>query len=101
AAVGAFSAVGLLDDLRPIPSWLKLFLQLLAAAMLVATLGPPLAVVWWLLVALASAYFVNVWNFMDGSNGMVAGQSLVIALVLSVWPGMPAPTRFVAWTLVG
>jgi UDP-N-acetylmuramyl pentapeptide phosphotransferase/UDP-N-acetylglucosamine-1-phosphate transferase len=101
AAIGAFSAIGLLDDLRPMPAWLKLPMQLLAAAILVAALGPPGAIVWWLLATLIAAYFINVWNFMDGSNGMVAGQSLVIALVLAIWPGMPPATRFAAWVLAG
>jgi hypothetical protein len=39
------------------------------------------------LLCLAFAYFVNAWNFMDGSNGMIAGQSLLIALALATWPG--------------
>jgi UDP-N-acetylmuramyl pentapeptide phosphotransferase/UDP-N-acetylglucosamine-1-phosphate transferase len=101
AAIGAFSAIGLLDDIRPVPAWLKLSLQLVAAVFLVAALGPPGALVWWLGMALVAAYFINVWNFMDGSNGMVAAQSLVIALTLAIWPDMPMPTRSAAWVLVG
>jgi UDP-N-acetylmuramyl pentapeptide phosphotransferase/UDP-N-acetylglucosamine-1-phosphate transferase len=101
AAIAAFSGIGLLDDLRPIPAWLKLLLQLVAAVFLSFALEPPAAILWWLGMALAAAYFVNVWNFMDGSNGMVAGQSLVIALALAVWPGMPMSTRLAALAMAG
>ena len=101
AAIAAFSTIGMLDDLRPMPAWLKLFLQLAAAAFLLAALAPSGAIVWWLGIGLLAAYFINVWNFMDGSNGMVTGQSLLIALALSFWPGLELPTRLAAWALAG
>ena len=100
-AIAAFSAIGLLDDLLPLSVWLKLFLQLLASVVLLAALGPPAAMVWWLGMGLLAAYFINVWNFMDGSNGMVAGHSLVISLALAVWPGLSMPTHLVALALAG
>jgi UDP-N-acetylmuramyl pentapeptide phosphotransferase/UDP-N-acetylglucosamine-1-phosphate transferase len=101
AAIAVFSAIGLLDDLRPMPAWLKLLLQLAAAAFMLAVLGQPGMFVWLLGMTLVAAYFINVWNFMDGSNGLVAGQSLLIALAVSVWPGVPLPTRFAALALAG
>jgi UDP-N-acetylmuramyl pentapeptide phosphotransferase/UDP-N-acetylglucosamine-1-phosphate transferase len=101
AAIAVFSAIGLVDDLRPMPAWLKLLLQLTAAAFMLTVLGQPATIVWLLGLILVAAYFINAWNFMDGSNGMVAGQSLLIAVAVAVWPGVPLPTRFAALALAG
>ena len=104
AGIGLFAAVGLFDDLRPLPVLAKLILQLLAAVLLVAFLpamasGPDL----WLLAlaVLAAAFVVNVWNFMDGSNGLVAMQALLMALALALWPGQDGAVRVAALALAG
>ncbi len=87
--VGAFALVGLVDDLRPLPGPAKLALQFLAGIALLACSGHEFAaqaaVGAALLVALV--YFVNIWNFMDGSNGLVTIQALLVALALAFWPG--------------
>ena len=73
---------GLLDDLRPLAAVPKMLLQ--AAGTLPLALAVPLdpdvfgvvagtALAWALAVAL-----VNAWNFMDGSNGLVASQGLLV-----------------------
>jgi UDP-GlcNAc:undecaprenyl-phosphate GlcNAc-1-phosphate transferase len=70
---------GLADDLRPLPAWLKLGLQLAAVACVVATgsvvaiiendwLAYPLTVVW--LVGMTNAF--NLLDNMDGLAGSVA-----------------------------
>jgi UDP-N-acetylmuramyl pentapeptide phosphotransferase/UDP-N-acetylglucosamine-1-phosphate transferase len=42
----------------------------------------------WLLLGatFAGTALVNAWNFMDGSNGMIALQTAVIAVLLALWP---------------
>lgn len=104
AGVGLFAAVGLFDDLRPLPVLAKLILQLLSATLLVGFLplmasGPNL----WLLAStvLVGAFVVNVWNFMDGSNGLVAMQALLMALALAFWPGQDSAVRLAALALAG
>ena len=101
AAIASFSAIGLYDDLRPLPAPFKLIIQLSAAALLVNALGWATALPWLLVAIIAVAYVVNVWNFMDGSNGMVATQSLLIALTISAWPNVAMPLRLAALALAG
>lgn len=102
AGIGLFAAVGLFDDLRPLPVLAKLILQLLAAIFLVAFL-PASGLDSWLLVlaVLVAAFVVNVWNFMDGSNGLVAMQALLMALALALWPGQDSAVRVAALALAG
>jgi UDP-GlcNAc:undecaprenyl-phosphate/decaprenyl-phosphate GlcNAc-1-phosphate transferase len=82
AGVGFFGAVGMLDDLRGLPSLLRLGLQACGSAVvavpLAAALSLPfpvrvmaaLALVVWL------AGFVNAFNFMDGVNGISGAHAL-------------------------
>src|SRR5690606_8478930 len=81
------AGIGLVDDLRPLPAWAKALGQALGAAPLAWALplepdwlGPLAgsAVAWLLIVAL-----VNIWNFMDGSNGLAGSQALLFGLSLA------------------
>ena len=101
AAIASFSAIGLYDDLRPLSAPLKLLLQLCAAAQLLNALGLTTALPLLLVAIIAAAYVVNVWNFMDGSNGLVATQALLIALAISAWPNTPMPLRLAALASAG
>lgn len=69
------------DDHHPLPAWPRLFAHAGAGACLAAgalQLGAP--------VATAAAAFllvpalVNVWNFIDGIDGLAASQALLVAL---------------------
>ncbi len=86
-AVAAFGAVGLAEDLVGVPVLPRFGLQMLAAGLAV---GLALSHVGWLpglpvavgvLVIVASMLwvtaFVNIFNFMDGVNGISAAQALV------------------------
>jgi UDP-N-acetylmuramyl pentapeptide phosphotransferase/UDP-N-acetylglucosamine-1-phosphate transferase len=88
------AGIGLLDDLRPLPAGAKAIGQAIGAAPLAwalplapAWFGPLLAVVaaWLLIVAL-----VNIWNFMDGSNGLAASQAMLFGLCLAGLADGPA-----------
>ena len=70
------AGIGWWDDHRPLSPWLRLGVQAVAATMLAVGAG------WqsghWLpaLLAFAAAMaLVNVWNFMDGINGLAASQA--------------------------
>jgi len=101
---GAFLVCGLLDDFRPLPAWAKLALQVLIVAAVFTPLVPiglrgnwmAFGVVW-----LGLLYFVNAWNFMDGSNGMIAIQSLLLALALGTWPGQDPGLALASLALAG
>lgn len=88
------AGVGLADDLRPLPPWAKALGQGAGAAPLAWALplalpsAPPLAGVAaaWLVVVAA----VNVWNFMDGSDGLAATQAMLAGLALGWLAAGPA-----------
>src|SRR5690606_19676282 len=72
------AGIGWLDGHRPLPAWPRLCVHALSAALLAAAAwsrgGDALDVS----VAFASALvLVNVWNFMDGIDGIAAMQALV------------------------
>lgn len=89
AGIALFSTLGLFDDVRPLRALPKFAVQLLAGTLLVSAIPAPLALGWlaWPITILACAFTVNLFNFMDGSNGMVALQGFVISLAVACWPG--------------
>jgi UDP-N-acetylmuramyl pentapeptide phosphotransferase/UDP-N-acetylglucosamine-1-phosphate transferase len=101
---GAFMACGLLDDFVSLPATGKLALQVLVAVAVLTPFLPrevsgnwiALGAVW-----LGLLYFVNAWNFMDGSNGMIAIQSLVLALAVGTWPGQEPGLALASLALAG
>lgn len=103
AGIGLFSALGLIDDIRPLRALPKLAVQLLAATILVSTIPAPVAFGWVTLpiTILACAYTVNLFNFMDGSNGLVAVQGTVISLAIACWPGQVEWLSIAALVLAG
>ena len=103
AGVALFAALGLVDDLRPLQAFQKLSIQLLAATLVMSAIALPPAFAWlaWPLGVLACAYVVNIFNFMDGSNGLVATQGLVIALALAFWPDQVDTLRLASIVLAG
>lgn len=98
AAIGAglilVAGIGWVDDHRPLSPGLRLAIHAVAAALL-----------GWALLALGAGgaraacgfvlalALVNVWNFMDGIDGLAASQALLAALGYAVFAG-PGP---VAW----
>lgn len=80
-------AVGLLDDLRPLPAAWKFAGQALAALPVALALpfpleGVPLALPPGIAVAASAAVlllFVNAWNFMDGIDGIAAWAAVAVS----------------------
>ena len=100
----AFLACGLVDDFSGLPAYAKLGLQLLATVATFLPLLPPdlrSHVPYLLVLCLGLLYFVNAWNFMDGSNGMIAIQSLLIALAVGTWPGQEPGLALAGLALAG
>ena len=103
AGIGLFAMLGLLDDLLPMPAIGKFILQFFAATVLIAAVSQGWALGWVVALCLivACCYVVNIWNFMDGSNGLITVQALLIALAMAFWPGQPVTLRLVALALAG
>ena len=77
-AVG-LALVSLADDLRSLPIGVRLAAHFAAAALAVASiaLSVGIAFVAAILVTLAIAWMTNLFNFMDGSDGLAGGMALV------------------------
>lgn len=82
AGIVTYAALGFWDDLKPMGSGKKLIFHLLAALMVFLIITSFLELGYRIGITVASAYllFANIWNFMDGSNGMVGVQSLICAV---------------------
>jgi len=99
-AAGLLSIVSFLDDRKPLPWHVRLGMHFGAAAvMLIALLhaeffaAPVLAVLGSLLILFWFAGYANVFNFMDGINGLAAGQAVATAIgtaLVGVAAGLPA-----------
>ena len=91
--------VGLVDDHRPLSPWLRLAVQGIAAALLACAIfrqshEPGLALAAFLL----AMTLANVWNFMDGINGIAATQAILVALAIAVLQA--GALTWWAWALV-
>lgn len=92
AGAALLSLVGLWDDVRGVSAWLRLITQIAVAGAWV-TLMAPVAPVLMPVVLLGLVWTMNAYNFMDGSNGMAAGQALFTGLLLAIvftGSGLPA-----------
>jgi UDP-N-acetylmuramyl pentapeptide phosphotransferase/UDP-N-acetylglucosamine-1-phosphate transferase len=96
AGTAIVSALGLVDDLRPLPARRRLMVQFLAASVVVGLSWDNLPAAWslfgsfaprWLLGGLSVLWIVwltNLYNFMDGIDGLAAGQAVLGAAALAL-----------------
>jgi Fuc2NAc and GlcNAc transferase len=94
------AAAGLIDDHRPLPAWLRLLAHLAAGAAAlawvggvpaVALAGAPLDFGWagFALAIVGLAWLTNLYNFMDGIDGLAAAEAIFAASMgaLLAWAG--------------
>lgn len=98
AGLGLVAAVGWADDHRPLSPLLRLAVQAVAGAALGWGLWYD-GGAWWLLpLALGSTLvWVNVWNFMDGIDGLAASQASLAAAAFALVLGGSA--AWLGWGL--
>ena len=89
-AAACLAAVGMIDDLRPIPVVPRLALQLAAVTLLFAYLPSQMRILEPIPVALERAllilallWFINLVNFMDGLDWMTVAEMLPITVTLA------------------
>ena len=97
----AFFGLGLAEDILHLPEWLRLLVQF-GLSLTIAAWGPRLLVLGppggsWALppgisIALTAFWytgFVNLFNFMDGIDGIAAGEAALVGLFMALASGIP------------
>lgn len=83
------TGVSFIDDIRPLPVSYRLITHFVAMFMVFHEIGLISAEMWYFVVP-ALIMFVgatNIYNFMDGINGMIGGNSLVVLISLIIANG--------------
>ncbi|PKE29241.1 glycosyl transferase [Rahnella sp. AA] len=89
------AAVGFIDDHRSLSPRLRLSVQFLSAALVLLGIGnvPALSLAgwiippaWWIwgLLAIGLVWFINLYNFMDGIDGLASGEAIIVGIAISV-----------------
>ena len=98
AAVTLAAGVSFVDDVHSLPDSVRLVAQFAAMGILLTQLvldNGQLAMPWWgwTLIGIAALIVMvgatNIYNFMDGINGITAGYSLAVLIPLLLVNGMP------------
>lgn len=76
AAAAGLAAISQIDDRRGLPARVRFSAHLAAVAVLIAVY--PAAAPWWLLVGVGfvMVWLINLYNFMDGADGLAGGMAL-------------------------
>lgn len=90
------AGVGWWDDHRPLPALHRLLVHVVAGGLLAALVWRDGGGLWWSLAAFAlTVGLINIWNFMDGINGLAASQAMLVALCMALW--LPGDLALAAW----
>src|SRR5687768_1028598 len=83
------AAVSFFDDIRGLPTAVRLALHVGAAAFLVWHVLSPMLAIEMVVLVLAVAWITNLYNFMDGSDGLAGGMATIGfgAYGLAAWWG--------------
>ena len=95
AALALVIAVSLADDLRGLPAAVRLAAHLVAAVLVVYALlpaGTPVAML--LAAVLAVAWMSNLYNFMDGADGLAGGMTVSGFAAYAVAAWLAGSTQF-------
>lgn len=82
------AGIGWVDDHAALPAWPRLLVQALAASLVAWAVHRTTASMLDAMLAFALVMvMVNVWNFMDGIDGLAASQAAIAAAGLALVPG--------------
>jgi UDP-N-acetylmuramyl pentapeptide phosphotransferase/UDP-N-acetylglucosamine-1-phosphate transferase len=73
----ALAVISLIDDLRAMPTLLRLAAHLAAAGFLAWYVLYPMHPLGLVLITLGIAWITNLYNFMDGSDGLAGGMAVI------------------------
>jgi UDP-N-acetylmuramyl pentapeptide phosphotransferase/UDP-N-acetylglucosamine-1-phosphate transferase len=77
AIAGALAILSLVDDMRGLPGGVRLAAHLAGAGVVVWYLMAPMNAAALVVLALAVAWITNLYNFMDGADGVAGGMALI------------------------
>jgi Fuc2NAc and GlcNAc transferase len=99
---GVLALVGLVDDVRELGTALRLAVQVGVVGGVLASLGLDLPLPWVLAIGFLLVWLVNLYNFMDGIDG-IAGVQLVVfcAGAQLLAGGVPGWTGEALWAALG
>lgn len=75
-ALLALVAVSFWDDVHAMPVRWRLGVHLIAAAGVTASMLPATVTWWWVVMIPATVWMINLYNFMDGADGLAGGMAL-------------------------
>ena len=89
AGLTLVTGVSFVDDIRSLPDSIRLVVQFSAAGLVFYQLDILHWNLWWVVLLALIVYvgITNVYNFMDGINGITAGYSLAVLVPLMLLNG--------------
>ena len=89
AGLTLVAGVSFIDDIRSLPDSVRLVVQFAAAAMAFYQMDILHWDMWWMVILALVVYvgITNVYNFMDGINGITAGYSLAVLVPMMLVNG--------------
>ena len=104
AAVTLAAGVSFVDDIHSLPDSVRLVVQFLAMGLMFYQLDMIHPSLWWavILALVVCVGATNIYNFMDGINGITAGYSLAVLIPLLLVNGMDGfvETSFIVVTIL-
>lgn len=99
----AVFAVSLADDMRGVSAVLRLAVHLGAAAVVVFRYGQEAGPLWFWMAVIGLAWMTNLFNFMDGSDGLAGGMAVfgLGFLGYAAWMAGRADLAGIAFVLAG
>ncbi|SHE77005.1 UDP-N-acetylmuramyl pentapeptide phosphotransferase/UDP-N-acetylglucosamine-1-phosphate transferase [Microbulbifer donghaiensis] len=70
-------AVSVIDDLRHVAARIRFSVHLLAVALVLSALPQPLTWWWYPLLLLGGVWMINLYNFMDGMDGLAGSMTAI------------------------
>ena len=91
AAVTLAAGVSFIDDIHSLPDSVRLVVQFVAMGLMFYQLDMIHVELWWavILALIVSVGATNIYNFMDGINGITAGYSLAVLIPLLLLNEIP------------
>ncbi len=100
AAAMLVATIGFLDDHSHIAPIYRLTIHLLATGWVTWWLMPEVSLLWAAITAIGLAWFLNLYNFMDGIDGIAAGEAAFLSAAVGLLSGLAGDWQMLAFSLL-